>query len=130
MIVDYNFRTLRYSTHVRQCVSAQELAYRLWNNFRWRGYIDPDMEYIPSPQHQARIVSEDLMVQLEIARTSGLRDRTKLKDAKENFLRKMYLTISQDMFKKLLRKYRPDFKFYGYKKLRNKMFSLLQNKNE
>ncbi|KAK3769686.1 hypothetical protein RRG08_004937 [Elysia crispata] len=89
MIVDYNFRTLRYSTHVRQCVSAQELAYRLWNNFRWRGYIDPDMEYIPSPQHQARIVSEDLMVQLEIARTSGLRDRTKLKDAKENFLRKI-----------------------------------------
>ncbi|GFS14140.1 carbohydrate sulfotransferase [Elysia marginata] len=126
MIVDYNFRKLRYSRHVRRCASAQEIAYRLWSNFRWRGYIDPNVDYVPPVPEELKLdaVKENLESQLVVARTSGLKDRTKLKAAKEKFYRKIYLTLSPDLFEKLLRKYSLDFKFYGYEKQRDELRSL------
>ena len=126
MIVDYNFRKLQWRGHVTRCASPQEIAYRLWNNFRWRGYIDPDVDYVPPSQTRMNIVKDDLESQLAVARKSGLRDRAKLKAAKEDFTRRIYLTLSKDLFEKVLRKYRLDCKFYGYEGVRDRLAALIE----
>ncbi|KAK3735517.1 hypothetical protein RRG08_007136 [Elysia crispata] len=123
IIVDYNFRKLSHDNYVKRCSSTRELAYRLWNNFRWRGYIDPEVAYIAPARDEMKFVRDNLMKQLAEGRTSGLQNRTKLKAAQEEFRRQFYLTLSKDLFKKLEQKYALDFKFYGYEKLRDQMDS-------
>ena len=50
LIVDYNFdkvilKNLKW--FFDKCITPDELAYRLWRNFQWKGFIHPDIQYRP-----------------------------------------------------------------------------------
>ncbi|GFO43586.1 carbohydrate sulfotransferase [Plakobranchus ocellatus] len=125
MIVDYNFWKYKYSRHIQRCSTTHELAYRLWKNFQWRGYIDPDTIYIPLLRQDVDFVKENLRKQLASARIKGLKDRAKLKAAKADFKKKAFLTLSIDMFRKLESKYKLDFRFYGFEKSKEELRALI-----
>ncbi|CAL1535138.1 unnamed protein product [Lymnaea stagnalis] len=127
-IIDYNFNrthATELATFFEKCVTPTELAFRLWHNFRWRGYVDPDVSYvIPDFTLESR-VKEDLIVQIARARQSGLSNPARMKQAKEEFRDKAFQTIPKELFQKLTRKYSFDFKLFGYEDVRDRLFHSL-----
>lgn len=129
-MVDYFFQMREEIAHIENCASTKEIAYRLWNNFRWRGYIDPEVEYVPPPEDDSKKVKEDLKRQLAAARVLGMKNEANMKAAKKDFYRKIYSTLSREMFEKLLEKFKMDVKLYGYEKKRDELRSLYAKANE
>ncbi|RUS91636.1 hypothetical protein EGW08_000609, partial [Elysia chlorotica] len=129
MIVDYNFQRVyheRESHLLQPCIGPRELAFRLWHNFRWRGYIDPDMDYqIPEYSGELR-VREDLMIQLWRARTSGLQNRDKMARAKKHFRNAAFLSLGKELFEDVTGKYDLDFKLFGYEDKREELRALFK----
>ncbi|RUS76799.1 hypothetical protein EGW08_015445 [Elysia chlorotica] len=127
LLTEYNFAKLREDKRVYQCTSAVELAYRLWNNFKWRGYIDPKVDYVAPISTDATHIEKNLLQQLVKARNSGIKNRAELKAFATEFRKQIYLTLPKNVFQELLKKYALDIKLYGYESKRDKMISLMNN---
>lgn len=131
-ISKYNFHHF-YSYNVsktfyRTCISPNEIAYRLWQNFLWRGYIDPEVTYkIPSFNNLAEI-EKDFMSQVWSARKSGLQNRERMRNAKREFKEKAFASISKDLFLRISEKYELDFQLFGYTDIRDKLFDIYWGK--
>lgn len=114
-IVDYNFNRLSIgpgASQIAACISKKELAYRLWQNFMWRGYIHPDVNYtIPDA---GMCVKDDLLKQLWRARMKGLQDKEAMKRAAKKFKFDLFSTIDLNMYEGLRKTFEMDFKFFGY----------------
>ncbi|GFS05428.1 carbohydrate sulfotransferase [Elysia marginata] len=126
-IVDYNFQRVYYEREsgvLKPCISPRELAFRLWNNFRWRGYIDPEMNYTMPSFSDEKQVREDLMIQLWRARTSGLQDRDKMNRAKKEFRERAFATLDKSLFEMITSRYRFDFELFGYEDKRDELRAL------
>lgn len=127
MIVDYNYnRTTadNLNDFYARCVTSRELAYRLWNNFRWRGYIHPDVLYKVPDFTDTHAVKRDLLAQIRMAREEGLEEPGAMKKMKEEFRMEAFRTLPRDLFEKLMEKYKTDFDLFGYEDLRSKYRSL------
>ena len=130
-IVDYNFKRVyheRESRVLKPCVSPRELAFRLWHNFRWRGYIDPDMDYVIPEFSDEKVVREDLMIQLWRARTSGLQDQNKMTRAKKEFRDRAFATLRETSFEIVTKAFDLDFKLFGYEEKREELRALFKSK--
>ena len=67
---EYNFHKIQTSDFLA-CVTHTELASRLWDNFRWRGYIPHSAIYTPNADVTGgQEVKDDLISQ--VSRISDL----------------------------------------------------------
>ena len=107
----------------------EELGYRLWNNFLWRGYIHPDTSYkIPDTLGKVtrldvvdwRTTKEDLYAQIGVARRKGLQDPGAMKKAKDKFKDDCFKTLTLGEFDAMLDRYKLDFDLFGYEEKREK----------
>ena len=137
MLVDYNFNRVfsdNLNKFYAKCVAAREIAYRLWNNFRWRGYIHPDVEYQPPTYKDKTLVKKDLLDQIIHARKKGLDEPGKMKKAKNDFKMNLFKTLSKELFGSITNKYKTDFDLFGYENVRDKYSSMfdasIQNDNK
>ena len=106
-----------------QCASESELSVRLWNNFKWKGYIHPDLTYdvINKTEPTTDEVRTHLEHQLTDAMAAGLREPQVLNQSKEDFLKACFQSLSLETMTSLLRKHRLDIKLFGYEKERDKI---------
>ncbi|KAH9489738.1 hypothetical protein Btru_057110 [Bulinus truncatus] len=116
-IIDYNFN----KTHepdlegfFNRCITPRELSYRLWHNFRWRGYIDPDLDYVIPDFTEEEEVKEDLTRQIWRARQSGLAHPERMEREKRYFRERAFQTITRQLFETLIKKYKNDFQLFDY----------------
>ncbi|CAG5115751.1 unnamed protein product [Candidula unifasciata] len=126
IISSYNFHHFYRNvtlTFYKPCLFPKEIAYRLWYNFRWRGYIDPDVDYKLPELTDLKDIEEDFMVQVRAARKSGLQNPNKMKATKNEFRKKAFLSLSKAMFEKLSQKYAIDFELFGYTDIRDELYS-------
>ena len=119
LIVNYNFEKVtmqKTSGFHRVCISPHELAFRLWNNFRWKGYIDPDLQYTQSTSTSYPEVKDELFQQLRHARGQGLQRPDKMAAARREFRRLAFQSLSRKHVDGLFRKYRLDFQMFDFSK--------------
>ena len=129
MIVNYNFERVyheRDSEVLKPCLNYRELAFRLWNNFRWRGYIDPDIEYAIPEFTDEKQIREDLMTQLWRARASGLLDPDKMERAKREFKQRAFATLDKEQFDRITEKYSYDIELFGYEDIRDELAAIYE----
>ncbi|CAG5115750.1 unnamed protein product, partial [Candidula unifasciata] len=107
----------------KPCLSPKEIAYRLWYNFRWRGYIDPDVDYKLPELTDLKDIEEDFMVQVRAARKSGLQNPNRMKAAKNEFRKKVFLSLSKAIFEKISQVYAMDFELYGFTDIRDELYA-------
>ncbi|XP_059158198.1 carbohydrate sulfotransferase 11-like [Physella acuta] len=127
-IIDYNFNYTHAKlqlTFFNSCISDRELAYRLWYNFRWRGYIDPDVNFVVPPPGTTGQIKADLLTQIWRARESGLKNPQRLEEAKKDFQMKIFQTIPKALFEKITEKYKLDFLLFGYEDQRDALYRSL-----
>ncbi|KAH9489736.1 hypothetical protein Btru_057106 [Bulinus truncatus] len=131
--IDYNFDIIQKTTFKNffpNCITSSELGYRIWQSFIWRGYIDPNIEYtIPDFTDDTR-VKADLQEQVWRARKSGMAKPESMRRAKDAFKMAAYSTLSSSLFSLLTRKYRFDFKLFGYESVRDKMLKSLYGEKQ
>ena len=126
-IVEYNFQLIKMAPGIKPCVTPRELAYRLWNNFRWRGYIHPEVNYRVPDFTDNVAVQKDLQLQLGAARGRGLKSPEAMKKAKEKFNRDILKTLSPELFDTILKKYKSDFEMFAYENKRAKYIKFMLN---
>ena len=120
-LVQFHFERLTDKPEIMECLPPQELAYRLWNYFRWRGYIDPDMTYeLPEvemtkfyPDH-ATSLREVFLYSLDKARKQGLRRPDVMKKTAEKFERELFQSLPKDVVQEFMKTYSLDFELFGY----------------
>lgn len=126
MISEYNFNIYnktKTEAFYASCIGPREIAYRLWHNFQWRGYIDPNIKYKIPDTTNLQDVKADFLVQVKVARESGLQNPKKMKAAQKEFKRKVYLSLSKKTFERMTKKYALDFELFGYTDVRDELYS-------
>ncbi|KAK0055507.1 carbohydrate sulfotransferase 8 [Biomphalaria pfeifferi] len=132
MLIEYNFDIISNSSKksfYKTCITSRELGFRLWQTFRWKGYIDPDIEYLIPDFTEDKKVKKNLSEQVWGARTSGLKKPKSMKNAREKFNIAAFSTLSRSLFTILSQKYQLDIRLFGYESIRDKMFSSIYNVN-
>ena len=126
-IVDYNFKISFDGNSLNKpvafyskCIGARELSYRLWNNFRWRGYIHPDVQYIIPSFKGVEEVKEDMMAQLMRANIKATQEPEKAKQMKKQFMFDIFSTLPRDLLGRIFEKYKTDIELFGYQDLQKK----------
>lgn len=117
MIVDYFFdiayTNAKTKAFLKNCLTAQELAFRLWQNFVWRGYIHPNVSYaVPNPRYDPPWIRRDLLAQLQIARDLGVQDPSAMASAKLAFYRDAFESLSAHTLETLIRKFKYDYALF------------------
>ncbi|KAH9489741.1 hypothetical protein Btru_057114 [Bulinus truncatus] len=114
MLTDYHFNQTQDGRFLRSCITARELAYRLWHSFQWKGYIDPEMTFIlPGRNYSVHCVKQNLLRQLWAARRSGLTKPDVMWRASEIFKEKAFRSLSKPLFESIMSKFKTDFQLFG-----------------
>ncbi|GFR94090.1 carbohydrate sulfotransferase [Elysia marginata] len=117
IIVEYFF-DITYSNEetkefLKNCITPHELAFRMWQNFVWRGYIHPNVSYHPpDPRRGPGLVKADLLAQLEVARARGLEDPSSMSRAKQAFYTNAFSSLSPHTLETLVRKFKYDYALF------------------
>ncbi|KAK0067608.1 carbohydrate sulfotransferase 11 [Biomphalaria pfeifferi] len=131
MLINYHFEKVEEKKVFmlnRSCITLRELAYRLWQTFQWKGYIDPKMTYVvPDDTLAESSIKNDLIAQVRRARESGLGKAYLMVSARERFQAQVYQTLPKYLFENLMIKYKTDFQLFGYEDMRDSMYSSLYN---
>ncbi|XP_055901423.1 carbohydrate sulfotransferase 10-like [Biomphalaria glabrata] len=130
-LINYHFERIKeieVYMFYRSCITLRELAYRLWQTFQWKGYIDPEMTYIvPDDTLAESAIKNNLIAQVRRARESGLGKAELMVSARERFQAQVYQTLPKYLFENLMIKYKTDFQLFGYEDMRDSMYSFLYN---
>lgn len=118
--VDYNFHLLRQQAQLRACLSALQLARKLWSSFQLNGYIAQNATF-PQEQLQQKAAGhrgQPLVLHVADVFLSHMREHPL--SALEQFSQKQeamltaYRQIPQDILKRLKQRYEADFFLFGY----------------
>ena len=115
-IVEYNFHKVAMPASAAfwaACITPDELALRLWNNFRWKGFILTTRDYEPLGSSDFRLTAEHLRAQLRVAQ--GALDGATATAARD-FARSAWRTIDNATLSRLMFKYRYDFELFDFSK--------------
>ena len=106
-----------------QCASYEEIAFRLWHNFRWKGFIHPDLsyKYIDKATPTRQEVRGHLERQLEVAMAAGRKEPKLLKKAKTNFRKKCFQSLSQTTLDTMMKRHDLDVRLFGYERERDEV---------
>ena len=129
MIVDYNFELRNlygFNKFLYSCISPRELAIRLWNYFRWKGYIDPNVKYTSKDSSDWSYVHDDLLRQLKYARTLGLQNPRAMERTNSEFKRQAFQSLGNDTISYVMEKYRMDYLLFGFEKDTEMLIKLLK----
>ena len=116
LVADYNFqlKMLAGKNDLENCISAKELALRLWNTFTWKGYIHPEVDYTPGDSNIWDEVHVDLVRQVEAARERGLLEPELMKEAKVRFRLEAFASLDDDTVEYVFEKYITDFDLFDF----------------
>ena len=128
LVVDYNFQLKLLEGRAEfldKCISAQELAVRLWNNFRWKGLIHPEVEYMSVNSSNWEVVHEDFLRQVMAARQLGLKQPHLMSSAKEIFRRQAVQSLGVDTLEDVFDKYSLDYEMFDFDEDKQKLMDLV-----
>ena len=111
--------------YLPQCASYEELALRLWYNFRWKGFLHPafNYTYLDKPDASKDDVKGHLESQLHEAMEAGLKEPELLKKTKRDFRKACFRSLSDAAFSKYLHRHSLDVQLFGFEKERAEVVS-------
>ena len=115
LIIDYNFQ-LMTDLEIRNCLTPNYLAQRLWNNFIWKGYIHPEMKYPPLNSDDLFKVKAHFDKHIHNARNEGKKHPDMCIKAKGQFKKAAYLSLSKDTISGVFKRFKLDFELFDFEK--------------
>nr|KAG5699947.1 hypothetical protein BaRGS_018246 [Batillaria attramentaria] len=112
-LVEYNFQKIHKKSPElgRDCITDQELGWKLWTVFQYNGYISGDMPFVAASPFSKSAFIQQVMQAIEDSSRNGTK---LLKLQKARVLDNAFRQLPKDLLKKIEQRYALDFEMFEY----------------